>query len=170
MRSEYEYYDAGPLRGLAGRKNSMWFPSGCTNETGIHTDAHVQRLRQIQQPQANNPFVNKYSNDQCGKMRHNSFGARKKAKWKAGYRNSHKPLHKDDVLKGTDEKVFVNCASAVDTQSFSHARLVDRDWNGPNDNVWRTRKVAAELIPAVPQGLELSYWSQIDGPLWLGEW
>lgn len=47
---------------------------------------------------------------------------------------------------------------------------VDRDWNGPNDNVWRTRKGAAELIPAVPQGLELSYRSETDGPFWLREW
>lgn len=62
----------------------MWFPSGCTNETGIYTDAHVQHLCQIQQPQVNNPFANKYSKDQCGKMRHNGFGAREKARWKAG--------------------------------------------------------------------------------------
>jgi hypothetical protein len=114
MRSEYEYRGAGPLHDLAGRKNSMWFPSGCTNETGIYTDARVQHLRQIQQPQANNPFANKYSKDQCGKMRHNGFGGR--------------------------------------------------------DNVWYTTKGAAELIPAVPQGLELLYRSEIDGPFWLGEW
>jgi len=82
MRSEYKYRGAGPLRDLAGRKNRMLFPSSCAGETGIYTDARVQRLRQIQQPQANNPFVNKYSKDQCGKMRHNSFGAREKAKWK----------------------------------------------------------------------------------------
>lgn len=40
------------------------------------------------------------------------------------HRSSHKPLHKDDVLKGTDEKIFPNCALAVDAQSFSHARLL----------------------------------------------
>ena len=43
---------------------------------------------------------------------------------KQAHRSSHKPLHKDDVLKGTDEKVFPNCALAVDAQSFSHTRLL----------------------------------------------
>jgi hypothetical protein len=43
---------------------------------------------------------------------------------KQAHRNSHEPLHKYDVLKGTDEKVFANCALAVDAQSFSHARLL----------------------------------------------
>lgn len=43
---------------------------------------------------------------------------------KQAHRSSHKPLHKGDVLKGTDEKVFRNCALAVDAQSFFHARLL----------------------------------------------
>jgi len=43
-------------------------------------------------------------------------------------------------------------------------KAVGRDLNGPNDHVWRTRKGAAELIPAVPQGLALSYRSEIDSP------
>jgi hypothetical protein len=94
----------------------------------------------------------------------------KKRNGRQAHKNSHQPLHKDDVLKGTVEKGFANCASAVDAQSFSYARLVNRDWNSPDDNVWHTREVAAELIPAVPQGLELSYRSEIDDPLWLGEW
>lgn len=108
----------------------MWFPSSCTNETGIYTDARVQRLRQIQQPQANNPFVNKYSKDQCGKMRHNSFGAREKAKWKA-VTSTKEQMKKFSQL----------CISSRRAILFPHKAVapVDRDWNGPNDNVWRTK-------------------------------
>ena len=124
------------------------------NETGIYSDARVQHLRQIQQPQANNPFVNKYSKDQCGKMRHNRFRTKK--------RNE-----KQSPWKGFPGL----CISSRTPVLFPRNTVIPhRDWNGPKGNVWRTRKVAAELIPAILQGSKLLCRSEIDGPLWLGEW
>jgi hypothetical protein len=106
MRSEYEYRGAGPLRDLAGKKNSMWFPSGCTMKLGftltlvsnvcVKSSNHRLTIRL-------STNIAKSNVERCVTI---AFAQGKKRNGKQAHRSSHKQLHKDASSKEQMKKLF----------------------------------------------------------------